>query len=816
MESMRCMTKSSELSSHPQFLLMTHHPANNIASGYFALLLVSVSIFLPACGQAAQQDQRIEFNRDVRPILADKCFSCHGPDQKHREAELRLDADDPNRSQGIIVAGDADHSRIIERILTSDPETHMPPAKTGKTLSEKEVDILRRWIDSGAKFAPHWAYLAPVDREVPEVAGASNLIDAFVMKKQAEQGVNMSPRADQRTLVRRLSFDLVGLPATPQDMASFASGPPATDNKSLNEYAEQLLSSDHFGERMAVFWLDLVRYADTVGYHGDQDHQSSPYRDYVIDAFNRNIPFDQLTREQLAGDLLNDPGDDQKAASCYNRLLQTSHEGGVQAKEYLAIYQADRVRNVSAVWLGATMGCAQCHDHKFDPYTMKDFYSLAAFFADVDEERHLKGEGGDTLPTKRPPEVPVLSWRERQRIDQLKAEIQQLEKDASDPSQIEKLKVARPQLESLEKNRRLVMVTQSLKEPRTIRILPRGNWLDDSGEVIFPAVPQFLGTVSANGRATRLDLADWLTDPEKGAGGLTARVFVNRVWALFFGAGLCRSLDDFGGQGQSPDHPELLDALALDFIRSGWDIKHLVRTIVQSRTYQQSSQETAEMLEHDPENRMLTRQSHWRLPAEFVRDTALSVSGLLNEDIGGLSVRPYQPEGYYRHLNFPKREYAADKDSKQWRRGVYVHWQRQFIHPMMKAFDAPSREECTAQRPRSNTPLAALVLLNDPTFLECARSLADRVLTAETQSDEERLKLAFQLVLCREPDEYEQRILLELLAAERQEFANSPDNARSMLSAGISVQKSKAIVDAAAWTSVARALLNLSETFLRD
>lgn len=770
----------------------------------------------PAPGQERANGDTPDFNRDVRPILADRCFSCHGPDQKHREAELRLDADDPKRPEGIIVAGHADRSRLMERILTSDPETQMPPPKTGKTLSAKEVDILRQWINSGARFAPHWAYIAPVARPAPETDRANNFIDRFVAEKQAEQGLEMSPRADPRTLVRRLSFDLLGLPASSQDVASFGQDQSDGQNKALKDYVEKLLSSDHFGERMAVFWLDLVRYADTVGYHGDQDHHSSPYRDYVIDSFNRNIPFDQFTREQLAGDLLEESGDDQKAASCYNRLLQTSHEGGVQAKEYLAIYQADRVRNVSAVWLGATMGCAQCHDHKFDPYTMTDFYALAAFFADVDEERHLRGEGGDTLPTRRAPEVPVQTWRERERIAALQTEIQKLENAASGDGHTQRLKDLYQQLESIRKQRRLVMVTQALKEPRTIRVLPRGNWLDDSGEIVAPAVPEFLGTLPGPQRASRLDLANWLTDPAHGAGGLTARVFVNRVWAMFFGAGLCRSLDDFGGQGESPDHPELLDALALDFIASGWDVKHLVRTIVQSRTYQQSSIETPELLERDPDNRMLTRQAHWRLPAEFVRDTALSVSGLLNDDIGGPSVRPYQPEGYYRHLNFPKREYASDKDAGQWRRGVYVHWQRQFIHPMMKAFDAPSREECTAQRPRSNTPLAALVLLNDPTFLECARGLADRLLATEAATDADRLSHAFQLVLCREPDQFEQTTLLELLAEERHELANSPANARSMLSTGIAPQHAKDEVEAAAWMSVARAILNLSETFLRD
>ncbi len=786
-----------------------------VAAPIFVIFLSAV-LASAAVAQDPSQNAALDFNRDVRPILADKCFSCHGPDQKHREAELRLDADDPNRPEGIIVAGDADHSRLMDRILTSDPETQMPPEKTGKTLSEKEVGVLRRWINSGAQFAPHWAYIAPELRQTPDVAGANSFIDRFVAAKQTERGLAMSPRADQRTLVRRLSFDVLGLPASPQDVAAFGQDKAELQDKALQDYVDKLLSSDHFGERMAVFWLDLVRYADTVGYHGDQDHHSSPYRDYVIDAFNRNIPFDQFTREQLAGDLIAGSGDDQKAASCYNRLLQTSHEGGVQAKEYLAIYQADRVRNVSEVWLGATMGCAQCHDHKFDPYTMKDFYSLAAFFADVDEERHLRGEGGDTLPTRRAPEVPVQTWRERQRIAALKAEILKLETQAASGGNDQSLQEAKQQLESIQKNRRPVMVTQSLKEPRTIRVLPRGNWLDDSGEIVAPAVPQFLGGIPGSQRASRLDLANWLTDPVHGAGGLTARVFVNRVWAMFFGAGLCRSLDDFGGQGESPDHPELLDALALDFIASGWDVKHLVRTIVQSRTYQQSSHETAELLERDPENRMLTRQAHWRLPAEFVRDTALSVSGLLNDDIGGPSVRPYQPEGYYRHLNFPKREYVSDQDSKQWRRGVYVHWQRQFIHPMMKAFDAPSREECTAQRPRSNTPLAALVLLNDPTFLECARTLADRVHSMDAATDADRLRHAFQLVLCREPDRFEQTTLLELLADERREFAENPANATSMLSAGIAPRRASDAVEAAAWMSVARALLNLSETFLRD
>src|SRR5262245_42094523 len=460
---------------------------------------------------------------------------------------------------------------------------------------------------------------------------------------------------------------------------------------------------------MATYWLDLVRYADTVGYHGDQDHHATPYRDYVIDAFNLNLPFDQFTREQLAGDLLPNPTTDQKIATCYNRLLQTSHEGGVQPKEYLAIYAADRVRNLSAVWMGATVGCAQCHDHKFDPYTSRDFYSLAAFFADVDEERHLRGGGSDTVPTKRPPEIPVHTKRERQRLADFDARIADLEKRPADDEQKKQLAALTKQRDSLRKATRLVMVTQAVT-PRTVRILPRGNWLDESGPVVDPAVPAFLGKLPADRRATRLDLANWLTDAKAGAGGLTARVFVNRLWYLCFGVGLSKSLEDFGGQGEPPVYPELLDNLAVEFVESGWDVKHMVKLIVTSRSYRQASLESPALRDRDPENRLYARQGRWRLPAEMVRDNALAASGLLVVDVGGGVAKPYQPAGYYRHLNFPKREYVSDTDVRQWRRGVYVHWQRQYLHPMLRAFDAPVREECTAQRPRSNTPLAALVL----------------------------------------------------------------------------------------------------------
>jgi hypothetical protein len=756
----------------------------------------------------------IDFNRDVRPILSDKCFACHGPDEKHRKADIRFDDEKDALASGAIVPGKPAESSFIARITTDDERDRMPPKKSGKKLSAAEIETLRKWIAGGAKYAPPWAYAAPAKRDTPKTKHqTANWIDAFLFARLEREGLSPSPEADRRTLARRLYFDLTGLPPTPDEVEQFVA------DKAPNAYeklVDKLLASEHYGERMAMYWLDLVRYADTVGYHGDQDHHATPYRDYVIDAFNLNMRFDRFTREQLAGDLLPNPTTDQKIATCYNRLLQTSHEGGVQPKEYLAIYAADRVRNLSAVWMGGTVGCAQCHDHKFDPYTAKDFYSLAAFFADVDEEKHLRGGGADAIPTKRAPEIPVHTRRERERLADLEAKIAALGKPESDDEK-KRLAALQKERDALKKAQRLVMVTQALATPREVRLLPRGNWLDDTGPVVEPAIPAFMGKLATKGRATRLDLANWLTDAKTGAGGLTARVFVNRLWYLFFGAGLSKSLEDFGGQGEPPVHPELLDQLALEFVASGWDVKHVVKFIVTSRAYRLSSQASPALSERDPENRLLARQGRWRLPAESIRDNALFVSGLLVLDVGGLSAKPYQPAGFYRHLNFPKREYVSDADAKQWRRGVYVHWQRQYLHPMLKAFDASTREECAAQRARSNTPLAALVLLNDPTFVEAARVLAQRAIVDGGKSDVERLAFAFRQVTSRKPDDTESKVLLKLLEKNRAAYKVDATAAADLLKIGQSpVTKDVEATELAAWVAVCRALLNLSETITRE
>ncbi len=742
---------------------------------------------------AAAEETKVDFNRDIRPILSDKCFHCHGPDANHREAELRLDDESSAKldrdGYRVIDSETPAASELLARITSTDGDIRMPPADSGKSLTRDEIQLLERWIQEGAAWSRHWAYVTPVRAEPPAVKDRNwprHWIDNFILARLESEGLAPADPADEVTLVRRLHFDLTGLPPTPETVKQFIN---STDPRKYEQLVDELLDDDAFGERLAIYWLDLVRFADTVGYHGDQDQNISPYRDYVLDAFNDNLPFDQFTIEQLAGDLLPDPTVDQRIATGYNRLLQTSHEGGVQPKEYLAIYAADRIRNLSAVWMGATMGCCQCHDHKDDPYSTKDFYSLSAFFADIDEAKHFK-VGSNSLPTARPPEIQVHSKRERQRLAELEQRIASLtNKIAAAPSDdlAAELAAIKSEHAALEKRKRKTMVTVAIT-PRTVRVLPRGNWLDDSGEVVTPAIPAFLGKLPSDS-PNRLDLARWLTDAEQGVGLLTARVMANRFWYLCFGAGISRDLGDFGGQGEPPSHPELLDRLAHEFVESGWDTKHMMKTMVMSRTYRLSSQATPTLAERDPENRLFARQSRFRLVAEMIRDNALAVSGLLVRDYGGPSVKPYQPAGYYRHLNFPTRVYHHDTDSRQWRRGVYVHWQRQFLHPMLRAFDAPSREECTAQRTTSNTPLAALTLLNDPTFVEAAQALSQRILAGGGETEDARIDFAFQLCVSRSPDDVETKLIKELIASQ-------PD-------------------EAAAWQMVARAMLNLQETNYR-
>ncbi|MEY2983209.1 MAG: hypothetical protein RL562_3436 [Planctomycetota bacterium] len=734
------------------------------------MLRPALTIALLSATALAQGEVR--FNRDVRPILSDRCFSCHGPDRAHRKAGLRLDTEEGAREA--LRAGSRADSEVWLRIVHEDPEERMPPASSGKELSADEIEVIGRWIDEGARFEEHWAWSVPVRPKRPKPvdrAWGEQPLDDFVLAGLEAAGLAPSGDADAWTLVRRLHLDLTGLPPTPEEALSFVED---RRRDRVERRVEELLDSPRHAERLAVWWLDLVRFADTVGYHGDQEHSVEPYRDYVLKAFHENYPFDRFTREQLAGDLLPDRTDEQWIASAYNRLLQTTHEGGAQAGEYLAKYAADRVRNVSQVWLGATMGCAECHDHKYDPYTQADFYKLAAFFADVDEARCFSAP--NTTPTKRPPQVDL------------------------------------PGPFAHQVDKRTVLVTVSI-EPRPTRVLARGDWMDESGPLVEPGVPDVLPPLrGVKGRATRLDLARWLTRPDHPQ---TARVVVNRLWAMFFGRGLAPDLGDNGSQGGWPSHPELLDWLAVDFVKNGWDLRHVIRSIVTSRAYRQASEPRADLAAVDPANVLLGRQRTWRLEAEFVRDLALFASGLLVEQLGGDRGRPYQPPGYYAHLNFPPRKYEADEDAGQYRRGVYVHWQRMFLHPMLKAFDAPTREECTAERFASNTPLQALTLLNDPTFVEAARVFAARIV-GWSGDDEDRLARAFTTVVVREPRADEIEVLAEVLAEHRAAYRADEAAARELLGIGLAPPADgNPPAELAAWTSVARVLLNLHEGITR-
>ena len=1056
------------------------------------LLLSSLVPAALAAAPAPTTVPRVSFNRDIRPIMSDTCFHCHGNDAKTRKAGMRLDIREealkPTKNDFIpIVPGKPDESEIILRI--NDPSEPMPPAEAHKTLTAAQKDLFRRWVAEGAVYEPHWAY-APLTRpSVPATEDAEtrrgrdattnasprprvsasprlpqNPIDAFIRATLAEKKITPSPEAPKARLLRRLALDLTGIPPTPEEIAAF------TADRSSNAYekqVERLLASPRHGERMAVWWLDIARYADTVGFHGDQNQRIFPYRDYVINAFNANKPFDQFTIEQLAGDLLPAPTEEQIVATGYNRLNMMTREGGAQPKEYLAKYGAERVRSVSAAWFGSTFGCAECHDHKFDPIKARDFYELQSFFADVRQwgvysdyaytpnpdlfgfnneypfppeievtspylvarKKRLEaelaaeraafaaqikdaalGDGFETwlaeargelqrnpsgwqqppltatvaataakgakaaagaeleispdrvvhpkerlkrtetlrvtlqpepgriaalrleisdyafsetdakkranrLPVKLTASVRAADGKERKlgfvfadatakipdydggaevigigpgwnvpldptgapiagtwllakpatlaagetialtltgeevsglrfltspfaatdpsavAAEPLRAAIQAdsarrttaqsellaqawLLSTAADTAAFEKQHALAAKIRETRNGRAHSLITQAA-EPITVRVLPRGNWQDETGPIVLPSTPSFLPArreSTPEKRLTRLDLAQYIVSNEN---PITARVVVNRLWAMFFGTGLSAVIDDLGSQGELPSHPELLDWLASEFRDRGWDLRHMIRLIVTSATYRQSSSLRPELREIDPANRLLASQNPRRLEAEFVRDTALFTAGLLNlRDLGGPSVKPYQPPGYYAALQFPNRDYEASTDDEQWRRGVYMHWQRTFLHPMLANFDAPARDECAAVRTVSNTPQQALTLLNDPTFVEAARALAARIATPD-RTDAARLREAFQLALGRDPKPAERTSLAALLAKQREYYRANPDDAQKLLRVGLTPPPTGDAADIAAWTQVTRVLLNAQEFITR-
>jgi hypothetical protein len=761
----------------------------------------------------SRASERLEFNRDVRPILSDNCFFCHGPDAEQRQAGLRLDLREDALAAAAFLPGVPDESLLVQRILSDDPDELMPPPDSHKKLTSDQKETLRRWIAEGAEYQLHWAFVAPVKPDLPpESAIGSNIqnpIDNFIRAKLGEMGLSPSPAASRESLIRRVTLDLTGLPPTPDEVDAFLHDSAAN---AYERVVDRLLASPHFGERMAVDWLDAARYADTNGYQVDRDRELWPWRDWVIRAFNDNMPFDRFTIEQLAGDLLPGATLAQRIATGFHRNHMLNEEGGILEDEFLAEYTADRVETTATVWLGQTFNCARCHDHKFDPFTQRDFYAMKAFFHNVPE----RGVGDYSSPIRRnaPPFVRLPAPDIESRIAELQSKLPESECPSPAVTE-EELETLKKQIAAAELEIPTTLVMEEMNEPRSTYILLRGAY-DRLGDVVTAATPAVLPELDDNLPRNRLGLAQWLVS--KG-NPLTARVTVNRLWQQVFGTGLVRTSEDFGSQGELPSHPELLDWLAVTFRESGWNVKHLLRLLVTSATYRQQSHLSPILLEIDPDNRLLARGPRLRLMAEFVRDQALAASGLLTGELGGPSVKPYHPPGLYEQVTSGSgyNVYVAGKGDELRRRSLYTYWKRSVPHPAMLLFDAPFRETCTLRRPTSNTPLQALNLLNDPTYVEAARFLAARMMGEGGSTIDSRLTHGFRLLLARPPRPRELEVLRAAFDRAYGDFQNDPEAANAFLAVGeMGRAPELGAVELSAYSLVAATLMNLDETVMKE
>lgn len=1011
------------------------------------LLFSWLAFFLPTVVFA---QGKVDFIRDVRPILADNCFNCHGPDEKTRKAKLRLDTKEG--AAKVLNLKTPNESELLKRLVSTDATELMPPPKSGKTLTKVQIETLRRWVAQGAEYQGHWAFTAPKRPAVP-MAGAGwakNPIDHFIADRLTKESLKPTTEAERYLLLRRVTFDLTGLPPTPQEVDDFLK------DQSPEAYAkvvERLLNSVRYGERMALDWMDAARYADTNGYHIDNGRDMTRWREWVIDAFAKNKRFDAFTIEQLAGDLLPSATLAQKVASGFNRNHMINFEGGAIPEEYHTAYIVDRVNTTSTIWMGLTMGCCQCHDHKYDPLSQKDFYQLYAFFNNV-PERGLDGNRGNSVPLLKVPtaeqEKRLVQFREelatleaklrgpmpdvdreqtawenapgatktewkplellklkskggatftlakdgstvvggtnaatevytfsfRSDLAKLRAlRLEALPDDAlnekgpgrssngnfvltglrvstgegkeNTPLKIRTLSADYSQKEGgfdvksilqngpgwaiypqtgkahhaiieldepfaaagkevtvqLQFNSRFAshqigrfrmaatdsatphassgmpatveaalkvpaaqrtdaqrtelrnyfrtmiatstrtmnakvgelrkaiadeeraipdaMVMEEMPKPRDTFILDRGQY-DKKTTKVSSGTPAVFPPLKATGAyANRLDLANWLMAPEH---PLTARVTVNRYWQMFFGTGLVKTSEDFGTQGETPSHPELLDWLAVEFRESGWDLRKLITLIVTSATYRQASTVTKALHERDPENRLLARGPRFRLQAEFLRDQALAISGLLNGEVGGKSVSPYQPAGLWEELmsradgaNWTAQSYSQSHGKDLYRRTMYTFWKRTCPPPSLATLDAPDRETCIVRRSRTNTPLQSLVLMNDPTYVEAARKLAERMMTEGGATPEDRITFAFKLATARVPKEQERTILKKVYEFQQARFTKEKTAADKLLRVGEAVRNEKLdVIELAAWAMVANTILNLDEVLTRN
>ncbi|MCI0681696.1 MAG: PSD1 and planctomycete cytochrome C domain-containing protein [Gemmataceae bacterium] len=862
-------------------------------------LLAGLLVAQPAPRQPAPQ--KVEFNRDIRPILSDNCFTCHGPAKSTRKADLRFDIEESAKEDRggyhAIVPGKPGDSELIKRVATTEKSKLMPPPSSNKKLTPRQINLLRQWIAEGAQWQQHWAFITPRRPPLPPLAKGgieggwpTNPIDRFILARLEKEGLAPMPQASPETLIRRVTLDLTGLPPTIAEIDEFlkdcANAKPQAADTAYRKLVERLLASPRYGERMVLDWLDAARYSDTNGYQTDGTRAMWPWRDWVIEAFNKNMPFDQFTIEQIAGDLLPPPsppsqgGDElvirRKVATGFHRNHMLNGEGGRIAEESRVDYVVDRVDTTGTVWLGLTVGCARCHEHKYDPLSQKEYYQLYAFYNNIAESGGVDRRSGTAAPVL---ELPTPE--QRQRIDEQGKKVADLERrfkelnerlqarqtswenevlrDNQLPAAIRQsllvaapkrskeqkelisnhyfksvperqklqteLDQARKKLTGIQNSVLITMIMEDRKEPRESFVLKRGVY-NQYGEKVHAKVPDALHALPKGAPNNRLGLAKWLVSKDN---PLTARVTVNRLWQMLFGTGLVKTTEDFGIQGEPPSHPELLDWLAVEFMQpspgmsaaipggqpASWDIKHILRLIVTSATYRQQSRINPAALEKDPDNRLLAHFPRLRLPSFFLRDQALAVSGLLVDKIGGPPVRPYQPPGLWEDFSFNQIRYTQDKGDALYRRSLYTFWRRSIGPPNM--FDTPARQVCTVRQSRTNTPLHALTLMNDTIYVEAARKLAERMMKEGGTTPAQRLAYAFRLATARPPSAAEQRVLVAGFERALGQYRGDKEAANKLLSVGESPRDERLdAVELAAYAALANMIMSLDEVVTRE
>lgn len=812
-------------------------------------------VCLSAAGRSAwaSDTKSPSYLRDVRPILARNCLQCHGPDEAARQAGLRLDelaGATAKLESGVqaIVPGKPDGSQLLARVGAADESIVMPPPETGKKLTPAEIETLRNWIAAGAGYEKHWAYVKPVRPPLPSVRDTAwpiTPVDHFVLARLEKEGLAPSEPADRATLLRRLCFDLTGLPPTPDDVQAFLAD---ARPDAYERLVDDLLARPAYGERWAAAWLDLARYADSQGYAPDGPRTIWRWRDWVIQAFNDNMPFDQFTIEQLAGDLLPEPTPTQIVATGFNRNTQLNTEGGVNLEEFRHAAVVDRVNTTFSVWLGSTFACAQCHNHKYDPFSQREYYQIFSIFNNTDDfntdnpvtEVAQVGREAEYAESKAKAVQAQATWDEltRQR-DALQAEWEETTVHQGLPDEIAKiLAVPADQRDNGQKeklaahhrgqspewkraNDELRSATAALDQvrttvpimrdgtPRPSYIYHRGEFLSP-GEPVTPGVPGALHPAPAGVKLDRLGLARWLIHAEN---PLAARVAVNRLWQELWGVGIVETAEEFGSQGESPSHPELLDWLAVEYRETGWDTKRLLKLLVTSAAYRQSAKVSPELAQRDPHNRLLARGPRGRLPAEMLRDQALAVSGIFSKKMYGPPVQPPQPSFGLAAAFGSSTDWTPSDGEDKRRRAIYTRWRRNLPYPSMVAFDAPERNVCSLRRMRTNTPLQALVTLNDPVYVECAQGLARRIIAEGGDSPATRARKTISLVVSREATPAEADRLIKLYEESKTQLERDPAKAKSLATNPLGpVPDGMSEVEAAAWTVVANVVLNLDET----